>query len=84
MSTETATTIITINLVINSFLLGMLCYLNGWLCNFHWRPKRKTRAHLTDTKAETLEHAIDTAYAHHLTEEQRDHLDTLNPHKEND
>lgn len=38
---------------------------------------------LQATKAKAWEQAIDTAYTHHLTEEQRDHLHTLNPHKEN-
>lgn len=39
-------------------------------------------AHLTDIKAEAYEQAVDTAYEHYLTEEQRDHLHTLNPYKE--
>lgn len=33
-------------------------------------------------KARAYEQAIDTAYEHYLTEEQRDHLLTLNPYKE--
>lgn len=70
----------------------------GMLCGLRWWQERKTRAltanmvnaaivqlkeaHLTDIKAETWEQAIDTAYEHNLTEEQRDHLLTINPYKE--
>lgn len=36
-----------------------------------------------EIQAQAWEHAIDTAYTHYLTEEQRDHLHTINPHKEN-
>lgn len=71
----------------------------GMICALQWWQERKQRAltanmvnaaiiqlkeaHLTDIKAETWEQAIDTTYEHYLTEEQRDHLHTLNPYKEN-
>lgn len=37
-----------------------------------------------EIQAQAWEQAIDTAYEHYLTEEERDHLHALNPHKEND
>lgn len=37
---------------------------------------------LQATKARAWEQGIDTAYEHYLTEEQRDHLLTLNPYKQ--
>ncbi|WP_237185515.1 hypothetical protein [Rothia nasimurium] len=35
-----------------------------------------------EIQAQAYEQAVDTAYEHYLTEEQRDHLHTLNPYKE--
>lgn len=91
MTLETVFNFIGIILYIGWAAFGMLCALRWW-------QERKARAltanmvnaaivqlkdaHLADIKAEAWEQAIDTAYAHHLTEEQRDHLITLNPHKQ--
>lgn len=92
MTFETAFTLI------NTIVLGGWAGF-GMICGLQWWQERKERAedsrafrkavnqvsvnHLNTAKAQAYEQAVDTAYEHYLTEEQRDHLLTLNPHKEN-